>query len=126
MLDAHSIPIPKLYPTQNTPPEYNFAALNVSFSMFYVNNDVFTGPKTARAVVAELQAKDVKFIDGNNLDHADSVVGIDTRCYTLDDILSKFRKLEADRDDNHRNYRRKVETFLASLPYENGCLNRTP
>lgn len=86
-----------------------------------MNNDVFTGPKTAREVIAELKATDYKFIDGDNLSHLDAVVGVDTRCYTTDDIMLKFQNFENKRDNGHRNYRIKVNAFVKNLPFKNGC-----
>lgn len=92
--------------------------------MYYVNNDIFTGVGTAREVVKELNATDVTFIDGNRLNHLGSVIAFDTRCYTTNSIMLKFRNLENERDDDRKAYRSRVEAFVASLPFDDGCLNK--
>ena len=86
-----------------------------------MNNDVFTGVHTARKVIAELNATDYTFVDGNKMNHYDSVAAFDTRCYTTNAILLRFQKLENDRDDEHIQYREKVDTFVRNLPFEDGC-----
>lgn len=100
---------------------YGFGALNVPYSLYYVDNDMFTGTVTAHEVIAELGAKNYRFIDGDRLSHSDAVVGIDTRCYTIDPIMLKFEQLEDERDDDHKNYRSAVRRFVNSLPLKKGC-----
>lgn len=117
---------PGLSGLQAATPTYTFGALKVPFSLFYVNNDVFTGHQTALNVIAELNATDYKFIDGDNLSHLDAVVGFDTRCWTLNDILTKFERLENRRGRARRKYRRKVASFVDSLQFEDGCINAGP
>ena len=86
-----------------------------------MNNDIFTGVHTARKVIAELNATDYTFVDGNKMNHFDSIVAFDSRCYTTNAILSRFKKLEDDRDDAHKQYRAKVDAFIKNLPFEDGC-----
>lgn len=116
----------RTFALQTIPPSYDFGALKVPFSLFYVNNDVFTGHQTALEVIAELNATDYKFIDGNNLTHLDAIVGLDTRCWTLNDILTKFEGSENQRDSAHKNYRSKVAAFVNSLSFQDGCVNAGP
>ena len=110
---------------QTDPPKYDFAAIEVPFSLFYVENDSFNGPESIQAVIKMLHAREVKIIEGDQLSHIDVVLATDARCYIYNDILSKFNKLEADRDEDRKSFRSKVETHLKQLPYADGCVGKT-
>lgn len=109
---------------KSQPPAYDFGAIRVPFSLFYTENDIFTGVATAREVIADLNATDYKIADADRMTHSDAILGLLVRCYYLDDILRKFERLENARDDEHRAYRRKVDDFVQSLPFEDGCVGR--
>ncbi|XP_003747430.1 lipase member K-like [Galendromus occidentalis] len=105
---------------QSEPTEYDFAALRVPYSLYFVDNDHFNGLQTALDTIQRLNATDYTFIKGN-LSHEDAVMGFDTPCYTINAILERFEALEKQRDDDHEKYREKVSKFVDSLPFEDGC-----
>lgn len=112
--------------SQNDPPEYDFAAIQVPFSLYFVRNDKFNGPQSTQETIDLLHARDkVKIIDRNELSHNDIVLATDARCYIYDDVLSKFNALESTRDGAHRDFRSKVDSRLTELPFEDGCVGKT-
>ena len=87
--------------------------------MTITKNDVFTGFESLKELVAELKPTDHKILDG--VTHVDVIVGSYSRCYHLNDLVTKLKRLENERDGEHRAHRKKVDTFLQSLPFEDGC-----
>ena len=70
-------------------------------------------------LVAELKPSDYKFND--DVTHLDALIGTHSRCYHLDSFVTKLKVLENDRSVEHREHRKKVNSFLQSLPFEDGC-----
>ena len=93
------------------------------YALYYVENDHYMGRRTQDAVVASLNATKVKFIHGNSLTHQETIDGFDVRCYTLNDFMSEFNRLEAERGTERQNYRIEAAKFARDLPFENGCIN---
>ena len=82
------------------------------------------GVDTARKVIQELNATNYKIVDAERMDHVDAVIGIDIRCYYLNDVMLTFKRLENERDGEHERYREKVDTFVKSLGFEDGCIGK--
>ncbi|XP_003746953.1 gastric triacylglycerol lipase-like [Galendromus occidentalis] len=108
-----------------TPTQYDFAAIEVPISIFYVYNDPFNGPESAQGVIDTLQPTFSKFIEGDSLSHNDVVLATDSRCYIYNDVVATFDNLENERDEAHRTYRSRVEAHLRELPYEDGCVGKS-
>ena len=108
---------------QAEPPKFNFTAVGVRYALYYVRNDVFMEHGTQAAVAASLHAEKVKFIDGNNLNHGETTLASDVRCYTVNDFMSEFNRLEAARNEARKNYRDEAARFAEELPFGDGCLD---
>lgn len=85
---------------------------------------MFTGVETAREVIRELNARNYKIVDAHDMTHSEASMGIDIRCHYLNDLLLTFEELENKRDDEHRAYRNRVDSFVKSLPLADGCIGK--
>lgn len=109
---------------QDKPPVVDFAALNVTYSLFFVYNDPIVGHGTAKATAEYLGARDVQYIEGDDLSHAGATSAPYSRCYVADNFMEKLNDIEAKRDNARKKYRRKAAAFAKRLPFEDGCIGK--
>lgn len=110
---------------QDEPPEHDFAAIKVPFSLLYVENDDLMGPESMRAVIKMLNATDFRIIHGDGMRHIGVVLAADSRCYIYNDLLYRFNKFENGRGRERNHYRSKVAAYLKKLPFGDGCIGKT-
>ncbi|XP_003743442.2 gastric triacylglycerol lipase [Galendromus occidentalis] len=105
------------------PPRYNFSDVTVPVQYYFTKNDKYFGVATAQSLIKDLGIKDsdYKMIDGNGLEHHDTVWGWDARCYVYDHLLDRLDALESSRSLIRKVFRQRMSRSAKSLPFEDGC-----